>query len=189
MNKSSMFFCLGMVVVAAAVCVMANTASADLVRYYALNETSGTVAADSSGNHANGTYNGVTLGVASPNASLYGTAIGGFDGTNNTNVDLGTGLGTSDRQFLSRRLGQTPASLTANQAILGMTAWPSTSKGWLWEVECGAARATRLAKWRSPSRVTNPTGLAPPIIGSGDLGNWVHLAFTYQLDRRPGVRV
>ena len=58
------------------------------VGYWRLGESAGTTAADSSGNGNDGTYDGVTLGVAGAPPTGTDTAVD-FDGTNDS-VDLGT---------------------------------------------------------------------------------------------------
>jgi hypothetical protein len=165
---------LSIVLLAAVILVVANTAMADIadpIRYYGMNETvnpsTGTTAVDSAGNQ-NGTYAGATgpvVGGESQWTSLYGTAAT-FSGSDD-GVHLGAGLGSLTDDF-SVAMWIKPSAMDTWQGLICGDDWTNRS----WGLMFGSSNKLVLT--------TLGGDLADPgFLTSGDIGKWTHVAFTY----------
>jgi hypothetical protein len=126
----------------ALVAAISAQSRAELVGYYGLNETvnpsGGTTAVDSSIYGHDGTYlptgsNGPTVGVASANASLYGTAAS-FDGSDDK-IDIGTYCGGLTSSFTIAAWIK-PTSVSNYLGIIS-DAGANADKGWCLALTAG----------------------------------------------------
>ena len=164
MNKSNLFSCLWMVVAVAAMFAVANTASADLLRYYAMNETSGTTMVDSTGNQ-NGTYHdSPNLAEPSANATLSGTAVGFNDVSYATIGNLGQALGYD--VSLAAWIAPTNPEL---ECIVG----GSNTQQWDLNIT-----STGKLEWEFGKSTTPVTYDTTNAVTSFD-GTWTHVGITY----------
>jgi len=160
---------------------MVNGASADLVAHWALDETSGTTAADSSGNGHDGTLSADPTPVWVTDAER-GKVL--ELGPGQDQVDAGAGIGAGDN--LSVLLWAKPAKVGLMRPISCMTGDYTTDPGWFLMMRNDS-------DWLGPAnlwfRVTGESEVDPAWDG-GDLwihgedpiytaGEWIHLAFTF----------
>lgn len=173
MNRSETSVCLWTVVALVAMGV-ANTANASLVRYFGMNETDnpseGAAMVDSSPLLLNGTYHGSpTLGVASANAGLFGTAVN-FSAANADYADLGT-----DGSVANLRAPVTYAAWikpTANEPAFATIVGRSQANS-----ANGAAFGVTDGKLAFVGHDGTNYSDAD-VITSADYGQWVHVAIT-----------
>lgn len=171
----------GVAVVLVALCGMSYSANADLVHYWALNETvnpsTGTTAIDSAG-ASNGTYAGGTtgpvVGVAAPvgqNGDHYGTAatFGGQTSGTPDYVNVGNSLGSLTDGF-TVAAWVNPAQQKDYNTILGTTG--SVATGWQLDLGHGQGTATCLML------ISGANNNQSKAIPSADFGNWMHVAAT-----------
>lgn len=161
MRKSSI------VLLAVALFAVVGTAHADLIRQYAMNETSGATAVDQMG-IADGTYIGSpALGVASAAPSL-GTAVT-FNGTTQY-VDIGNSLGSYNISSGFTIAAWIKPTATAWLPFVGKSTW--SAGGWGFGTNGTGGLVLTQPTVKSLESTSNA-------IATGDLGNWIHVAATY----------
>ncbi len=179
MNKSSFFSCLRIMVVLAVVCIMTGTASAALIAHYKLDETTGTNAVDSGTLANDGTYTGSpTLGVASVNAGLYGTAVDFVGPTGHVAIPGGaSSLSQLVDNFTVAAWANPTVENGGYQPILSLSDW--TKSGWTLTFQGPKLTfgAYGIAEYRT---LAGSPVLIPPFEEEpGNLGTWKHVAASY----------
>lgn len=157
-----------------AISLASGTAAAKLVAYYPLNEGSGTITADASGNRHTGTIVGTATWVDGP--SGYGKALS-YNGVNPAAgwVNCGTwdpsaATGQLTVMFWVRWAG--PISKDTWQGLVGKRAsWDATGANQMWEFEVSASNDT-LSFFRGDS-YPNCGGCVLPV------AQWIHVAATF----------
>ncbi|CAN7611811.1 LamG-like jellyroll fold domain-containing protein [Paenibacillus sp. LjRoot56] len=140
-----------------------------VVGHWNLDETSGTVASDSSGNHLNGTLiNGPVWTAGKIGNSL------DFDGTNDE-VDLGTPAALQFTGAMSAAAWIYVDSFAGDGRIISKE-YGSNSRSWSLYVKSGGKGVFQIATGGSSSITVETAGTLP-------VGQWVHLAGVFE----PGV--
>ena len=193
MNKSRLFGCLLIMVVVAAVCIMTGTASAALVAHYALDETGAATVAVDSGTIGNGTYvNNPTLGAASANAGLYGTAVD-FDGVDDYVLltgDVGDvgGSGIYPERYIDNITVAAwirPDVIGGARPILTLAEWDNDpdKSGWTFAMTGNRLQLGMMDIAGYETYYWTPVFIEPDLPNgiTGNVGNgtWMHVAASY----------
>lgn len=128
------------------------------VLYLKLDETSGAVATDSSGNGRNGTHSGVTLNQA----SLLGSGVGksafyGGSGYTTFAADYNAAWQNTERITVEARIKPTAASLSGDQFIGSHWSGNAHNNRWLFYVSGGKLTANIMVNAVAAANVLNGT--------------------------------
>ncbi len=176
-KKSPVLFCFSLIVFW---CCISSRASAQdiatgLIGHWKLDESSGALATDSSGNGHDGTYgNGPLLGTP----GIQNTAVQ-FDGTNDK-VTIPDDPSFSSHTTTGLTVSAWVQVLAVNTDLHSQTRQPIVAKGysgnWEWALYIYSTQRAGFSSWQCGGSGHNELSGGPTI----PLGVWTHVAATYQ---------